>query len=151
MNLWHWRGPPYVAETFAFLPFCAFLNVIIILIKENKKKLTLCQRNEQTLMIRLCLDIYIIIVSQNVWQEKKVWKHQIPSLADPVEKKNGQRILWPFSDRSLTLLWPFSDLALLWLRTIKKHLKHCNYDSVAKSGIEGVEINTIILFFSDKN
>ena len=33
----------------------------------------------------------------------------------------------------------------------KKHLKHCNYDSVAKSGIEGVEINTTILFFSDKN
>ena len=33
----------------------------------------------------------------------------------------------------------------------KKHLKHFNYDSVAKFGIEGVEINTIILFFSDKN
>ena len=33
----------------------------------------------------------------------------------------------------------------------KKHLKHCNYDSVAKFGIEGVGINTMILFFSDKN
>ena len=32
-----------------FIINCAFLNVIIILIKENKKKLTLCQRNEQTL------------------------------------------------------------------------------------------------------
>ena len=40
-----------MAETFAFLSFCAFLNLIIILIKENKKKLTLCQRNEQTLQI----------------------------------------------------------------------------------------------------
>ena len=37
-----------LAETFAFLSFCAFLNVIIILIKENKKKLILCQINEQT-------------------------------------------------------------------------------------------------------
>ena len=36
-----------MAETFAFLSFCAFLNLIIILIKENKNKLTLCQRNEQ--------------------------------------------------------------------------------------------------------
>ena len=26
---------------------------------------------------------------------------------------------------------------LLWLRTIKKHLKHCNYDSVTKFGMEG--------------
>ena len=32
----------------------------------------------------------------------------------------------------------------------KKHLKHCNYDCVSKFGIEGVGINTIILFFSDK-
>ena len=59
--------------------------------------------------------------------------------------ENGQKILWRF----LTVLWPFSDLALLWLRTIKKHFKHCNYDSVAKFGIEGGGINTIILFFSD--
>ena len=35
-----------MAKTFAFLSYCAFLNVIIILIKENKKKLTLCQNNE---------------------------------------------------------------------------------------------------------
>ena len=36
--------------------------------------------------------------------------------------------------------------------TIKKHLKHCNYDSVAKFGIEGgVVINTIIVLFSDNN
>ena len=34
-----------MAETFSFLSFFAFLNLIIILIKENKKKLTLCQRN----------------------------------------------------------------------------------------------------------
>ena len=33
----------------SFFSFCAFLNlIIIILIKENKKKLTLCQRNEQS-------------------------------------------------------------------------------------------------------
>ena len=44
-----------------------------------------------------------------------------------------------------------TDLALLWLRTVKKHLKHCNYDSVVKFGMEGVGINTIILFCSDKN
>ena len=40
-------------ETFAFLSFlfCAFLNlIIIILIKDNKKKLTLCQRNEQNFL-----------------------------------------------------------------------------------------------------
>ena len=33
----------------------------------------------------------------------------------------------------------------------KKHLKLLKYDSVAKFGIEGVVINTIFLFFSDKN
>ena len=33
----------------------------------------------------------------------------------------------------------------------KKHLSHCNYDSSIKFGIEGVGINTIILFFSNKN
>ena len=38
-----------MAETLAFLSFFSFLNLIIILIKENKKKLTLCQRNEQKL------------------------------------------------------------------------------------------------------
>ena len=53
MNLWHWRGPPYVAETFVSLSFCAFLNLIIILIKENKKKLTLCQRNEQNFKVKV--------------------------------------------------------------------------------------------------
>ena len=42
------KGPPHVAETFAFLSFCAFLHlIVIILIKENKKKLTLCQNNEK--------------------------------------------------------------------------------------------------------
>ena len=51
----------------------------------------------------------------------------------------------------MTVLRPFSDLALLWLRTVKKYLKHCNYDSVPKFELEGVGINTIILFFSDKN
>ena len=56
-----------------------------------------------------------------------------------------------YFDRSLTVLWPFSDLALLWLRTMKKHLKHCTYDSVAKFRIEGVGINTIIWFSKDKN
>ena len=50
-----------------------------------------------------------------------------------------------------SILWPFFDLALLWLRTIKKHWKHCNYDSEIKFELEGVGINTIILFFSDKN
>ena len=34
------KRAPYVAETFAFLSFRAFLNLIIILIKENKKKLS---------------------------------------------------------------------------------------------------------------
>ena len=33
----------------------------------------------------------------------------------------------------------------------KKHLKHCNYDSVEKFGIGGIGINTKILFFRDKN
>ena len=32
------------------------------------------------------------------------------------------------------------------LRTIKKHLKHSNYDSVVKFGIEGVGINTNFIF-----
>ena len=49
------------------------------------------------------------------------------------------------------VLWPFPDIALLWLRTVKKHLKHCNYDSVAKFELEGVGINTIIFYFNDKN
>ena len=54
---------------------------------------------------------------------------------------------WEYDQR---ILWPFSDLALLWLRTIKKHLKHCNYDSVIKFELAGVGINTIILFFRNK-
>ena len=33
----------------------------------------------------------------------------------------------------------------------KKHLKHCNYDSAMKFKLAGVGMNTIILFFSDKN
>ena len=42
------EGPPYVAEMFAFLSFCAILNlIVIILIKEIKKKLTLCHNNEK--------------------------------------------------------------------------------------------------------
>ena len=49
------------------------------------------------------------------------------------------------------ILWPFSDLALLWLRTIKKHFRNCNYDSVEKFELAGVGINTIILLFRDKN
>ena len=39
---------------------------------------------------------------------------------------------------NFTTMWQticFSDLALLWLRSIKKHLRHCNYDSMAKFGI----------------
>ena len=54
-----------MAEKFAFLSFCAFLNVIIILIKENKKKLTLCQRNEQTLIAILLLKGYFGIEKIN--------------------------------------------------------------------------------------
>ena len=49
------------------------------------------------------------------------------------------------------ILWPFSDLALLSLRTIKKHLKHCNYDSAIKFELAGVGKNKIILLFRDKN
>ena len=60
------------------------------------------------------------------------------------------RTVREYSDRSLTVLGPFSDLALLWVTTIKKHLKLSNYDSVAKSGIGGVGINRIVLFFSDQ-
>ena len=33
----------------------------------------------------------------------------------------------------------------------KINLKHCNYDSVAKFQLEGIGINTIILFLTDKN
>ena len=41
-----------MAETFAFL-FCLFLYIeLIILIEENKKKLTVCQRNEKLTKIR---------------------------------------------------------------------------------------------------
>ena len=68
------------------------------------------------------------------------------TLADPVE-----RMVIEYSDSSLTVLWPFSDLALLWLRTIKKHLKHCNYDFAIKFELAIVGINTIILLFRDKN
>ena len=48
--LFHFFGIGSVSSyflTFAFLSFCAFLKLIINLIKENKKKLTLCQRNEK--------------------------------------------------------------------------------------------------------
>ena len=48
MIFWHWRGPPYVAETFALLSFWVFLyRIVKISIKENKKNLTLCQNNEK--------------------------------------------------------------------------------------------------------
>ena len=58
------------------------------------------------------------------------------SLADPVERTVRE----------------YSDLALLWPRKVKKkHLRHCNFNSVAKFELEGVGINTIILLFSDKN
>ena len=33
----------------------------------------------------------------------------------------------------------------------KQILKHCNYDSLAKFKLEGVVINTVILYFIDKN
>ena len=36
-------------------------------------------------------------------------------------------------------------------KMMKKHLKHCKYDSVAKFGMEGIGINTIILFFCNEN
>ena len=65
------------------------------------------------------------------------------SLANPVE-----RTVIEYSDRSLTVLWPFSDLVLLWLRTIKKHLKLRNHDSAIKFELAGIGMNTIILFFS---
>ena len=51
------------------------------------------------------------------------------------------------SENTPTVLWPFSDLTLLWLRTIKKHLKHCNYDSGIKFELSGAEINTINFVF----
>ena len=33
----------------------------------------------------------------------------------------------------------------------KKHLSHCNYDSAIKFEVEGVGINTIILFFRERS
>ena len=95
-----------------------------------------------------CLMISFFLTLKEILQKRKSFSEKTvqTGLADPVE-----RTVREYSDRSLTVLRPFSDLALLWLRTIKKHLKHFNYDSVAKFGIEGVEINTIILFFSYKN
>ena len=57
--------------------------------------------------------------------------------------KNGQRILWP----SLTVLWP----RIIMAKNGKKHLRHCNYDSVEKFELEVVGISAVILFFSDKN
>ena len=59
-DIWHWRGPPYVAETFAFLSFfCVFLYlIVIILIEENKKKLTLCQSKEKWTKILWILGPY---------------------------------------------------------------------------------------------
>ena len=59
------------------------------------------------------------------------------TLAHPVD-----RTVIEYSDRSLTVLWPFSNLTLLWLRTIKKHLKHCNYESGIKFELADVGINT---------
>ena len=47
-----------------------------------------------------------------------------------------------YSDCSLTILGP---------RIIVAENGKKNYDSVAKFEIEGVGINTIILFFSDRN
>ena len=59
----------------------------------------------------------------------------------------GQRILWPFSDCSLTIPWAH----IIMAKNDKKHLKHCNYDSAIKFELAGVGIHTIILFFRDKN
>ena len=68
-----------------------------------------------------CLDVAGILRRSRVQRVNK-----LDTLADPVERTARE-----YSDRPLTVLWPFSGLALLWPRTIKKHLKHCNYDSVA--------------------
>ena len=53
--------------------------------------------------------------------------------------------------RSGTVFLVYLELGVPYLNHPSGPVKHCNYDSVAKSGIAGVEINTIILFFSDKN
>ena len=68
----------------------------------------------------------------------------------PIEPgwENGQSVLWPFIDCSLTIPW----LRIIMAKTgRKKHLKHCDYDSAIKFELAGVGINTIILFFCDKN
>ena len=49
---------------------------------------------------------------------------------------------------SLILFLNFATLADLVERTVRKHF---NYDHVAKFELERIVINTIILFFSDKN
>ena len=51
-------------------------------------------------------------------------------------------LISPLSD-PLTILWPFSRTVLLLIRT--------NYDSMVKFELETVRMNTIILFFSNKN
>ena len=63
------------------------------------------------------------------------------------EHKELETLLRSFSDCSLTILWP----RIIMAKNGKKNVKHFNYNSVAKFDSEGVGINTIILFFSDKN
>ena len=51
------------------------------------------------------------------------------------------------SKYSLTVLWP----RIIMAKNGKKHLKYCNYHSAIKFELAGVGINTIILYFIDKN
>ena len=62
-----------MAETFAFLYFCAFLNLIIILIKENEKKLTLCQRNEQTLLLKYIHMSIEFQIKVSIFQDESIF------------------------------------------------------------------------------
>ena len=70
---------------------------------------------------------------------EKIIKGIEPSLADPVE-----RTVIEYSDRSLTSHY-------YGYERLKKHLKHCNYDSAIKFELAGVGIDTVILLFRDKN
>ena len=120
------KRAPYVAETFAFLSFCAFLNLIIILIKENKKKLTLCQNNEKwTKILWIWVNTIIDMLSNmSLWKKIIILRgHLIHwKLICPVKARLLQGTKLVSHSPSVPLTPTFSVNATLWL---KRQPIHC--------------------------
>ena len=122
----HTNRPEFVF--FLILSFCAFLNVIIILIKENKKKLTLCQNNEKlTKILWIWVNTIIDMLSNlslwnsNIIIEGLFWKRKDYFTWKKFERQKNNFIdkfyFWPnfFSYRFLPNFKKLCDSNKSWL------------------------------------